>query len=264
MSEPSGNPQAVAQQKESTSGTKVSLFSCTPKSPIIDIVFTDSPIQVTTDRQTLSNPKNENPGVVTSDSLAAESINEGGSFGANSDSRGPGPQPSYSTTTATTDVSSATRLEPTTNARSRVGEGEEAGLEDRAMGSRDALGRGETESAPLISSTGGNTMGGTGPGPQTSSSSTGGSAPTQTSSASVEGYGENSRPKGQNITEGGFDPNLPNASRNTDIGSKNDPGRAGLQDLQNANTPFAGGAGPSESEITNTTKYDALDGETQA
>lgn len=132
------------------------------------------------------------------------------------------------------------------------------------MGSRDALGRGETESAPLISSTGGNTMGGTGSGPQTSSSSTSGSAPTQTSSASVDGYGENARPKGQNITEGGFDPNLPNASRNTDIGSKNDPGRAGVQEIQNANTPFAGGAGPSESEITNVTKYDALDGETQA
>lgn len=34
------------------------------------------------------------------------------------------------------------------------------------------------------------------------------------------------KPKGTNITEGGFDPNAPNASFNSDIGTRNDPGRA--------------------------------------
>ena len=57
--------------------------------------------------------------MVTSDSLAAESIQEGGSFGANSDARGRSAQPSYSTTTNTTDVSGATRLEPAPDAEAR-------------------------------------------------------------------------------------------------------------------------------------------------
>lgn len=44
----------------------------------------------------------------------------------------------------------------------------------------------------------------------------------------------NTKPKGNNITEGGFDSNAPNASFNTDIGSRNDPGRAAERSFQQA------------------------------
>ena len=64
-------------------------------------------------------PKNENPGVVTSDSLAGESIKSGGSFAANSDARGVMDQPSSSTNTNNTDMSGATTLDAAPNADAR-------------------------------------------------------------------------------------------------------------------------------------------------
>jgi len=44
--------------------------------------------------------------------------------------------------------------------------------------------------------------------------------------------GGSMKPKGANLTEGGFEGDEPNASFNTDIGSDNDPGRAALNRLQ--------------------------------
>ncbi|KAF2214851.1 hypothetical protein CERZMDRAFT_82755 [Cercospora zeae-maydis SCOH1-5] len=75
--------------------------------------------KVTTNPATQNNPKNEGPGTVTSDSLAAESINAGGSFAENSSSRGPSAQPSYSTTTNTTDTSNATKLDSASSGSAR-------------------------------------------------------------------------------------------------------------------------------------------------
>jgi hypothetical protein len=66
--------------------------------------------KVPTDPAEAKKVKVENPGTVTSDSLAAESIEQGGDFAANSSSRGPSGPPSSSTTTNTTDASNATEL----------------------------------------------------------------------------------------------------------------------------------------------------------
>jgi len=63
-----------------------------------------------TDTAEANKVKIENPGTVTSDSLAAESIKQGGDFAADSSARGPSGPPSASTTTNTTDTSSATEL----------------------------------------------------------------------------------------------------------------------------------------------------------
>ena len=72
--------------------------------------------------------------------------------------------------------------------------------------------------------------------------------------------GDDFKPKGQNITEGGFDSSAPNASFNSDIGGKNDPGRAALQDLQRADAQAGGdaGAGPRQSGVTNDGQFDIL------
>lgn len=51
------------------------------------------------------------------------------------------------------------------------------------------------------------------------------------------------KPKGKNITEGGFDTGAPNASGNTDIGSKNDPGRVAELQFQKETTQSAYDAG---------------------
>lgn len=139
---------------------------------------------------------------MTSDSLAAESIQEGGSFAANSDARGPNSQPSYSTTTNTTDVSNATRLEPAPDAEARLASSEWSEAEQLNAGRK--LGK-ESGVGPTYNSVGDSTN--------------------QSSEADV---GDRFAPKGKNLQEGGFDSSAPNASFNSDVGSKNDPGRAAL------------------------------------
>jgi hypothetical protein len=75
--------------------------------------------QAPTDPAEANKVKVENPGTVTSDSLAAESINQGGQFAADSSSRGPNGPASHSTTTNTTDASNATELPAASNHPSR-------------------------------------------------------------------------------------------------------------------------------------------------
>ncbi len=62
------------------------------------------------------------------------------------------------------------------------------------------------------------------------------------------------KPKGRNITEGGFDSDdSKNASFNADIGSDNDPGRAAELKLQRENAQAAGdaGSGPRQKGMEN-------------
>lgn len=151
---------------------------------------------------TVPETKNENPGVVTSDSLAAESIQEGGSFAATSDARGPNSQPSYSTTTNTTDVSNATRLDPAPDAEARMASEQWSEAEQLNAGRK--LGK-ESGVGPTY-----NTVGGS------------------TNHSSDVDMGGRYMPKGDNLQEGGFDSSAPNASFNTDVGGKKDPGRVAL------------------------------------
>lgn len=197
--------------------------------------------------------------MVTSDSLGAESIQEGGSFAANSDSRGPSAQPSYSTTSNTTDVSGATRLDPAPDAEAR--QASEEWSESAQMNAGAGLGK-ESGVGPTFNT--GGTLGGASGGVsdttnQSSSYDTGNAAPApgaQDHPAPV--MGDDFKPKGKNITEGGFDSDAPNASFNTDIGGKDDPGRVALEQMEGENTPFAGGAGPKQGEVSNDGQYDVL------
>lgn len=72
----------------------------------------------------------------------------------------------------------------------------------------------------------------------------------------------NTKPKGKNITEGGFDDDAgKNASFTSDIGDENDPGRAAESAFQKRTQKVAGGGGPTQTEITNDGQYAVLDEE---
>lgn len=71
--------------------------------------------------------------------------------------------------------------------------------------------------------------------------------------------GDNFEPHGQNIQEGGFSGDEPNASFNNDVGGENDPGRAALGTMQARDVPVAGGAGARHGEISNDGQFDSLD-----
>jgi hypothetical protein len=74
------------------------------------------------------------------------------------------------------------------------------------------------------------------------------------------------KPKGNNITEGGFDASAPNASGTTEIGTDKDPGRVAEQNfaLRDAQPGADAGAGPRQGAVTGSTKFDALDTEKEA
>ena len=59
------------------------------------------------------------------------------------------------------------------------------------------------------------------------------------------------KPKGKNITEGGFDSDPSNnASFNSEIGTENDPGRVAEQTFQNTTQSASGGAGPRQKMVS--------------
>lgn len=215
----------------------------------IGLAPTDSSAQVTTDPETLNNPKNENPGIVPKDSLAGESIREGGSFAANADARGPMDQKAAGLTANTTDTSGATRLDPAVDAEARQASeewGESAKIHAGAELGKQA-GVGPTYNTP--SGGAGAGSGGMVSGDQiadtTNQASTGAAIP-----PSVAGG-----PKGANLTEGGFDESAPHAKFDVEPGSKQDTGRQALLDTD---VPVSGGAGPRQGGVSGDGQFDAL------
>jgi len=84
-------------------------------------------------------------------------------------------------------------------------------------------------------------------------------------SGSAAGADGGAKPKGKNLTEGGFDGSEPNASFSAEIGSSDDPGRAALGKLQRqANDAASDAAAPRDKHVEQGTgKFDAV-GETSA
>ncbi|KAF2725869.1 hypothetical protein K431DRAFT_259616 [Polychaeton citri CBS 116435] len=208
--------------------------------------------KVTTDPETFNDPKYENPGTVTSDSLAAESIRDGESFAADSDSRGPNSQPSYSTTTNTTDTSSATVLDAAPDAEARLAN--ENWSEQSQLNAGQGLGK-EAGVGPTFNTT--SSGGDSGSSDAYPGSGQGAPAPSAFST-NTSGYGQDEQPHGKNLREGGFDDSAPNASYNADIGGKNDPGRVALGKFEESDVPVAGGAGPRQTAIDGDNPYDEL------
>jgi len=139
----------------------------------------------------------ESTGPVASDSLAAESTRTGGGFSENPDS-----EPLDSTSTSThTNTSGTSKLEPAPDARSRSDNQPGEYKQSKALAVEDTTGSYET---------GGGT-------------SSAGTAPSYVNIVTAEKGG---KPKGKNLTEGGFESyDGKNGSFNGDIGGKDDPGR---------------------------------------
>lgn len=76
---------------------------------------------------------------------------------------------------------------------------------------------------------------------------------------------QSGKPKGKNLTEGGFDDTDDSAGNNAsftgEIGSENDPGRAAEQGFQRTNAAVAGAGGPRQDDVTGKGQYDVLEGE---
>jgi len=218
----------------------------------------------TSDPSRYTNPVNEGPGPITNDSLAAESVRRGEKFAENADSQ-PQDVSGEQSTFNNKDTSGATTLPAAPNARIRDGEGQkdpgqqrekypealggqgdfpgthlpESGYVGGSTAAKQELGiqgggrEYKTVSTTAVAATGTGARAGAddndGPRRDTNNAASGsrhygGEAPNYVLPA-VSNLGDK-KPKGNNITEGGFDSNdSNNASWNTDIGSKNDPGR---------------------------------------
>ncbi|ORY14422.1 hypothetical protein BCR34DRAFT_232504 [Clohesyomyces aquaticus] len=189
-------------------------------------------------------------GVVTSDSLAAESK----SFGEGNAKAVISKQPSKSTNTNNTDISNATRLEPAPDAEAR--EAQEGWSETSQLNAGQGLGK-ESGVGPTYATGGG-------------SGSTGGVLDPLADHAQggitggYAGAGDSARdpgefrPKGKNITEGGFDDSAPNASFNQAIGTKKDPGLVAEAKFERDNA-YSGADGISkQAGFTGDSPYDAL------
>ena len=170
----------------------------------------------------------EGTGMVTSDSLAAESLRGEGSFASGQNATYSN-QPSKSTTTNNTDTSGATTLPSARDA-------------DDRLNASDLQGDYKTpgdEARSGLSGPGDSTYDTSRGGPQQSYS---GDAP----SAAGGSYGlteGQAKPKGKNLQEGGFDSDAPNASFTSAIRTRKDPARFAQQGLQagNARAPADSG-----------------------
>ncbi|OJD33284.1 cell surface protein [Diplodia corticola] len=140
-------------------------------------------------------PVSESAGIITSDSLAAESLKGDGSFAAGNPKSGISSQSSAGTTANTTDTSAARTLNSALDAESRDAQSE--------WGEQVQLNAG---------------------------SGLTGSAPTAYSASQL--LEKDQKPKGKNITESDEMFSAPNASFNNEIGTKNDPGRVAEQTMQ--------------------------------
>jgi hypothetical protein len=168
----------------------------------------------------------ESTGPILSDSLAAESLEQGGEDSFASGHATASKQSARGTTTNNYDTSGATTLEAAPDAEARMATEE--------WSENAALKAGRGLSSDDYSSGGSYTK------------SSGSDEDTSKYSAAASGaYDEppKSRPHGRDITEGGFDDSAPNASFNQDIGGKNDPGRLAEQQFAKSNARNAATAG---------------------
>ncbi|PNS16416.1 hypothetical protein CAC42_150 [Sphaceloma murrayae] len=176
--------------------------------------------KVTSDPERFNKPINESAGVITSDSLAGESLASGGDFGSTTGAAA-SMQPSASTTTNTTDTTNATILAAAPDAEARQAK------EDWSEAAQLNAGREITGKNAAF----------------------GGSADANDNAASQDDG--RFQPKGASLTEGGFQGTEPNASFGTGIGGKGDPGRVALEGFQKAGAQQAADSGRKDEKLSN-------------
>jgi hypothetical protein len=177
----------------------------------------------------------ESTGTILSDSLAAESLEQGGEDSFAGGHATASKQSARGTTTNNYDTSGATTLNSAPDAEARMAT--EEWSENAAL----KAGRGLSSSDDSESYSG------------ASGTSASGHAGPNKPALSYDDPPQ-SKPRGQNLQEGGFDDSAPNASFNQDIGGKNDPGRLAEQKFaeDNARNAAASGfeGGREESEVS--------------
>ena len=219
---------------------------------------------------------------MASDSLAAESIQSGGKFGEN---RGAEPlSVSGSSTFKNTDTSGVTTLAPAPDAAEREAKAAWQETADEAKGpggqkypegldgqgafdgqhNVDGYAGGSTNAKQELSEKigsdkvyqasgirGGGTDDVSEEGDKGGSDTTAAdNAPSYVSSLKSD-PAQTGKPKGKNITEGGFDSDPSNnASFNGEIGTENDPGRVAEQTFQNTTQSASGGVGPRQKMVS--------------
>ena len=224
--------------------------------------------------------------------LAAESVNSGGAFGVNRDA-GPLSVSGSSSTFNNTDTSGATTLPPAPDATERGAKTAYEETSDEAKGpggqkypeglggqvvfdgqhNADGYAGGSSDAKQSLSNQtngdnvyqasgirGGGTDDVTEEGNKGGSdTSNAGTAPSYVSSVASD-PAQTGKPKGKNITEGGFDSDPSNnASFNNEIGTENDPGRVAEQTLQTAAQSASGGTGPNQKlGDSDNSQYDVL------
>ncbi|KAL2357259.1 hypothetical protein BJ546DRAFT_967370 [Cryomyces antarcticus] len=200
--------------------------------------------------------KYEKTGLITSDSLAAESLSHGGSFGAGSHAAASA-QPSASSTAANTDISGATVLASAPDAESRMAQSEWSEQEqlNAGKGLGKAAGRGPTYNTPADERNAALRSGEHVGHAYDTAHGHANAAPAPTYVHHDGGVG---KPKGKNIHEGGFDSDAPNASFNQDIGGKSDPGRLAEKGMQLHTAESGAGSGPRQKKVTGEGQFDVL------
>ncbi len=240
------------QAQNPSHGTKVPSPSpfCTTKTHILRQVTDSSAPEIT-----------EGAGPVASDSLAAESTRANGAFSENRNSEPQGVSGSNSTF-ANTDTSGATTLDPAADAEARGDDDANVGSYPASVGgqAKDLAVENTSASRSNDASLGGGSAGESNAGVERGSN--GGIAPSYVASQYVDG----GLPKGNNLTEGGFESDdTKNASFNNEIGGKNDPGRLAEEKFQRENADVAAEAGmQKQTGVTGDNTYDALGGDTSA
>jgi len=196
--------------------------------------------KVTTDPESHQKPVYEGVGIVTSDSLAAESLQGHGSFGEGNPKAAASKQPSASTTTNNTDISNATRLDPAVDAQAR--EAQEGWNEEKTISSSKGLGR-ESGIGPTYNNLG-SAVNSHGHVRGISTGTSIGADGVQGNIAPVEAYAGHKldegvyKPKGKNLTE---DPNLHGDRKFGAIGTRNDPARVAEQEFAKQASAVGGG-----------------------
>lgn len=219
--------------------------------------------KVTTDPLASQQPIEEPSGPVANDSLAAESVSKGGAFSQN---RGAEPTSYDKSSLRTSNTSGATEL-PSASVGGVRENRERQEKYPEALG-----GQGDFPGAHLAQSgyAGGPTAAKQqmGMGDQTTASGSSaynaGQAPSYIADV-TDGY-QHQKPDGRNIHEGGFHSSAgKNASFNSDIGTSDDPGRAGLNKFQQTTATSALNAGvPRQEHVGNPTSFETLERDQRA
>ena len=223
--------------------------------------------KVTNDPEATQNPIEEPSGPIPNDSLAADSVRQGGAFSQN---RGAEPMgvSGYQSTVNNTDTSAAQTLPSAPVGGLRENRQDQQKYPEALGGQGNFPGTHLPESGYTGGPTAAKHEMGIDAGEYSTASGSGrsqhnaGQAPSYVSD--VTGDIQHPKPHGQNIKEGGFQSNdAKNASFTSDIGTDQDPGREALNKFQRSNADTSLN-GPRQKGVEGQTPYSPLERDQRA